>query len=450
MIALVQKMAWQFEITDQMKAFARWTLVWVVLANLGFVALWFVGAPTRWMEIIVIAVFGYAAKNMPYWIKAPVFCAMMTWTILLFVADIFNLDLPRIVRSLHFILQMQPASSPIYMAACATVLVLMGLALNILRRDTNFTNGYLKLTALLLIAGLSIADRNMTVGMVGHYKRAAPNGATFSSAAKQTGFAAAADGKRHLLLIVVESLGLAANNKDMNDLLFAEFKNDGKIRERFEISTGNSPYYGSTTAAEIREMCGYWGDYGPLLSKKNADCLPSRLAKKGYQTISMHSFGGKFFDRDKWYPIIGFQHRYFAPELLARGVEACGGVFPGVCDRGVPAEIAKELKNATKPTFFYWLTVNSHLPLLPGHNLNVEHCGQLSPSLKKNYPQLCGQAAVFAELDSAVITEITANDFPATDILLVGDHMPPFFDKHHRSQMDPEQVPWLLLKYKSQ
>ena len=450
MIVAAQRMSFQFELSDEVKAFGRWVLVWIVLANLGFVALWFVGAPTRWMEIIIIAVFGYAAKNMPYWIKAPVFCAIMTWTILLFVADVFNLDLPRIVRSLHFIMQMQPASSPVYMGACALVLLLMGCAFHVLRSDTNFTSGYLQLAALLTVSGLSYADHKMTVDMVGHYKRAAPSGAVFSSAVKQTEFAAAADGKRHMLLIVVESLGVAANNKDMNDLLFAEFKTNDKVRARFEIRTGNSPYYGSTTAAEIREMCGYWGDYDPLLSKKDADCLPSRLAKQGYQTISMHSFDGKFFDREKWYPVIGFQQQYFAPELLKRGVEACGGVFPGVCDRGVPAEISKELKSAAKPTFLYWLTVNSHLPLLPDHNLHVEKCEELSPSLKKNYPQLCGQAAVFAELDGALIKEITAGDFPATDILLVGDHMPPFFDKHHRSQMDPEHVPWLLLKHKSQ
>jgi len=443
-------MAFQFEVSDEMKAFTRWVLVWLGLANVGFIALWFVGAPTRWMEILIIAVFGYAAKNMPYWIKAPVFCVMMVWTILLFVADVFNLDLPRIVRSLHFILQMQPASSPVYISACTVVVLMMCLALYVLRRDTNFTSPYLQISALMLIAGLSYVDHKMTVGMVGHYKRAAPSGAVFSSAVRQTGFAATVDDKRHLLLIVVESLGVAANNKDMNDLLFAEFKSSDKVRERFEVSVGNSPYYGSTTAAEIREMCGYWGDYDPLLSKKNADCLPSRLTKQGYQTIAMHSFDGKFFDREKWYPVIGFQQQYFAPELLSRGLEACGGVFPGVCDRGVPTEIANELKAATKPTFVYWLTVNSHLPLLPGHNLHVENCGQLSASLKKNYPQLCGQAAVFAELDHAVIKEITADDFPATDILLVGDHMPPFFDKHHRSQMDPEHVPWLLLKHKSQ
>ena len=36
----------------------------------------------------------------------------------------------------------------------------------------------------------------------------------------------------------------------------------------------------------------------------------------------------------------------------------------------------------------------------------------------------------------------------STDILIVGDHMPPYFDRHDRSQFAPDRVPWLLLKWK--
>ena len=61
---------------------------------------------------------------------------------------------------------------------------------------------------------------------------------------------------------------------------------------------------------------------------------------------------------------------------------------------------------------------------------------------------ICRQYAIFDDIDRALIKEITASDFPEADILLVGDHMPPFFDRHHRSQFDPERVPWLYLKAK--
>ena len=59
-----------------------------------------------------------------------------------------------------------------------------------------------------LIFGLAATDFAMGQGMRGHYFREAPSGAGFESAAEKTGFAGRADGKRHLVLIMVESLGV--------------------------------------------------------------------------------------------------------------------------------------------------------------------------------------------------------------------------------------------------
>jgi hypothetical protein len=38
-------------------------------------------------------------------------------------------------------------------------------------------------------------------------------------------------------------------------------------------------------------------------------------------------------------------------------------------------------------------------------------------------------------------SEIAASDFPEADILIVGDHMPPYFDRHHRTQFDRRKGP---------
>lgn len=61
---------------------------------------------------------------------------------------------------------------------------------------------------------------------------------------------------------------------------------------------------------------------------------------------------------------------------------------------------------------------------------------------------ICRQFAIFDAIDKALVAEITASDFPEADILIVGDHMPPYYDRHHRSQFDPERVPWLYLRHK--
>jgi phosphoglycerol transferase MdoB-like AlkP superfamily enzyme len=110
--------------------------------------------------------------------------------------------------------------------------------------------------------------------------------------------------------------------------------------------------------------------------------------------------------------------------------------------------MAERLKAAKKPTFLYWLTLNSHLPVPPGLNLDVDHCERVSPKLAIAFPQICRQFTIYNDIDVAMVKEITASDFPNSDILLVGDHMPPYFDRHHRTQYDAENVPWLYLRSK--
>ena len=163
----------------------------------------------------------------------------------------------------------------------------------------------------------------------------------------------------------------------------------------------------------------------------------------------MHSFTGAMFKREDWYPNVGFQKRSFNSELEAAGARKCGGVFPGACDRDIPKQIAARLKAATQPTFLYWLTLNSHLPVPPGLNLNVDHCQRISALLAAEYPQICRQFAIYHDIQVALASEITAKDFPDADILMVGDHMPPYFDRHDRTQFDAGHVPWLYLKRKA-
>ena len=68
--------------------------------------------------------------------------------------------------------------------------------------------------------------------------------------------------------------------------------------------------------------------------------------------------------------------------------------------------------------------------------------------LARDFPQICRQFTIYHDIDVEMVKQITAKDFPESDILLVGDHMPPYFDRYHRTQFDPEHVPWLYLRHK--
>lgn len=427
------------------RRFLDWALIWIVLANIGFVALWAIGAPPRHFDIVLIAAVGLVAKRLPYPIQLLLFVAVMAVSTLKFLGGLFNLTMTSLIYSLRFFMEINPADSKEYIAVAIAILAVLVAAAFLLRRDTDFSHPSLLLAAAASVVALAGADVYMGLGMRGHYMRAAPAGAVFESATQKTGFADRADGKRHLVLIVVESLGQPRGNKAMADKLFALYRNPA-VTARYEASQGTTLYYNSTTSGEIRELCGRWGDYYELLDRNDKGCLPARMRAKGYEAHALHSFTGKFFERATWYPHVGFQDATFDRDLIAEGALKCGGVFPGACDRFVPHMIAERLRTAKTPQFLYWLTLNSHLPVPPGLNLNVDHCEKVSPELAASFPMICRQFSIFDDIDRALVAEITADDFPDADILLVGDHMPPYFDRHHRTQFDPEHVPYLYLK----
>ena len=432
------------------RKFLNWALVWIVLANIPFTAMWIVGAPPRAIPIALAGLVGLIVKRLPRAVQWFAFAGVMIYSLLSFVSGLFSLTLDSLLYSMQFFAEIKPGNSIEYIVAAVVIAGILAGSWFLLKRDTNFSRPLHILLGGALIFGLVGADAAVGEGMRGHYFRPASAGAPFESAVSQSGFTARADGQRHLVLIMVESLGVPKDNRAMADKLFAYYE-DSAVRQRYEVSQGTSLYYNSTTSGEIRELCGRWGDYYELLESDDPatlNCLPAQLARKGYATQAMHSFKGPFFKRESWYPRIGFGKSEFAADLEKRGAEWCGGVFAGACDRQVPKMLAENLKRARQATFQYWLTLNTHLPVPTEQNLRAENCEKVSVALAKDFPMICRQFAIFDDIDRALIKEITASDFPEADILIVGDHMPPFFDRHHRSQFDPERVPWLYLKAK--
>ena len=51
--------------SDEVRALSTWIFTWVFLANACFMALWFVGSPPRYGEIVVIAFVGMIVTLAP-------------------------------------------------------------------------------------------------------------------------------------------------------------------------------------------------------------------------------------------------------------------------------------------------------------------------------------------------------------------------------------------------
>ena len=293
----------------------------------------------------------------------------------------------------------------------------------------------------LLAAAVAAADLFTNTSAHYDYGRFFAAGKPMESAATTSGFrqAALSADRRNVLLIVVESLGHLADPAGQSVLMSP--LNDPELIKRYDVRTGSTTYYGSTTAAEMRELCNTREPYQSLLDGHRLICLPELMAARGYRTISLHNFGRRFFDREHWYPKIGFHQMIFGEDLAGSVKRSCGGPFRGPCDADMIPIIASELRQTDKPAFFYWMTLSTHVPIAPHEGTPRLNCQHDGGSIGQE--EVCYMTEMWIDLLQAVIT--MAARLPPTEILLVGDHAPPLWSKQGRHLFTPGQVSWVRL-----
>lgn len=425
--------------------FRNWLASWLILPNLPYLPATILGGPPRYPEIVICAAAGLAVRRLPYAVRLSVFVAMMGLMLASFIARMFNMNLTMLMSVAPLVLGINPFASPEYVLGAALQLLTLVGGCWLLRFRSDFSrSGWLfgGIAAALLAAG---GDYLSSRAAMGSYARFPSADAPFSSATGQSHLIALADGKTNIMLVMVEAMG-----EPRSPALRARFDRmwmRPELAEKYEVIRGSTQYYGSTTSGEVRELCRHWGDY-PQITKAEPRCLPWILAKRGYGTTAVHGFHSNFFDRERWYPLIGFQHSVFGEDLLKSGARLCPNVFAGACDRDVPALIAKEMTSASKPQFVYWLTLNSHLPIVENRELGTKNCARLGGQLDRDFPMVCRMFAIWEDTADALVRTVNRPDFPPTHILIVGDHMPPLTHQSSRLQFEPDRVPWILLRSK--
>ncbi|MEP7098977.1 MAG: hypothetical protein ABI781_00615 [Burkholderiales bacterium] len=243
-----------------------------------------------------------------------------------------------------------------------------------------------------------------------------------------------------MLIVIVESFGWH-NDAGMRRWLHEQLINES-IATNYQIEETRVPFRGSTTSAELRELCGLYGSYRSLGANEGQKCLPARLALQGWKTTGLHGFSSHMFRRTEWWPLIGLETRHFAQDLLTSPRDLCGGAFAGVCDTAL---LEAAVSEASLPRHMvYALTLNSHLPL---QRIDVpvelqQRCD--ASSAGRDVCQLTATLGVaLRALRDALIRSGAS---PA--IVLVGDHAPPFVTLNDRTQYDATQVPAFILKPK--
>jgi hypothetical protein len=400
-----------------------------------------IGMPPRTTAIAAYAALALVARSAPRSITIAFLLAVAGYDATATIALLFNLAPSEIATALQLSAELKLFESPLYIAIAIGAAGVLGanLAMLTLARRTFARGNALVMAALALAFGAADFLTNTSA----HYRFGTlyARGKPIESASLSSGFrSVAADaGQGHVLMVMVEALGLLADPAQ-HAILLEPFRNSELLR-RYTVTTGDTTYYGSTTAAEMRELCDTREPYQAILEGKSLACLPELAATRGHRTVAFHNFTKTFFERLDWYPRIGFQKSVFGEDMTEVPRRRCGGPFKGICDVDVVTLIARELQSATKPTFAYWLTLSTHVPIAPRQGTPRLGCEGGGPV---GQVEVCYMMELWVDLFKALV-DLTA-DIPPTDILIVGDHAPPLWSKTGRGLFEPGKVPWIRLK----
>lgn len=412
------------------------------LAIIG--GLW-IGIPTRTASIATYGLVALLSAMVPRILIAPMFVAAVLIDILDIVSHIFYLDISLITQNIPAFTHVRVLSSPFYaeLIVAAVAFIVANVAFLIrfrakMARGSRIVFGLLMACALLFDIQ-SNGSTNLDIGPT------AGIGKPFQSTVQMSGFdrlTEAGRPARNVLFVIVESLG-DLRDPAQRKVLFSAF-DDPAIRERFSVTTGTTSFYGPTAHGEMRELCGARASYTVLFGDHPPSCLPKAFAERGYQTASIHGFTSQFYERLSWYPKVGFVRSAFEGSTPKPYARRCGGPFVGLCDVDIAARLSERLKEAKSPSFIYWLTLNSHVPVRAEEATPRHDCETGGPF---GDPEVCVMAEIWEDLFEGIQRLALAN--PETEILLVGDHAPPLWRRNARRQFRTDRVPWLRLTPRS-
>lgn len=423
-------------------------LVGIVLPNaLSLAALIFgIGSPPRTAAIMAYATLALIARNVPAPVTIALYLAVVVYDAISTIALLFNLAPSEIVLALHLTGNLHLFSSPLYIGITCGLALLLGVNIVMLTRNRDMLRAGNPMVMIGLALAFAAADFAVNTSAAYQFGTLAAVGKPMESAADDSGFRAMAlAGKQpRVVMIVVEALGHFANPAS-EKILLSPFA-DPELRKLYNVTSGETTYYGSTTAAEMRELCDTRKPYQDALAGKPFICLPRQMKDRGYHTSAMHNFMGNFFERMQWYPKLGFDDEFFFKDLAPSMHRLCGGPFRGPCDADVAPVITQKLRAAKQPTFFYWMTLSTHVPIAPGEGTPRLKCAQGGGAIGNE--EVCYMTELWMDLFQSVAQ--LARDLPGTEIMLVGDHAPPLWSKAGRNLFTPGKVTWVRLTPKAE
>lgn len=400
-----------------------------------------VGLPPRTGAILLYCVLAMVARLIPFAVTVLLFTAILVFDLVSTLSLSFGLAPAELVAALDHARHVHVFDSPLYFAMMGVLAATSAGTLYILSRRATLVQANI---GALFAAALAFAGVDYLTNVSPHYAFGALLGRNqpVESAVKGSGFGEIAGvNGRNVVLVLVESLGYLNDDKARRLVDAPIF--DPRIAQRYKVTEGKVGYYGSTTSGEMRELCDTRAPYAEFVKAHGASCLPHRLQARGYETIAVHAFTQEFFEREQWYPVVGFDKELFGEKLAAQVKRTCGGAFRGLCDADLPPVIAQVAGATRKPKFIYWLTLNTHVPVAPGDAYARFDCGK-SPGVFQ-HAQVCLMGELWNDVFASVAQLALDPRIGPAEIVIVGDHAPPVWSRLARAQFEPGKVVWYRL-----
>ena len=409
------------------------------IATLG--SLLDVSLPPRTISIMAYAMLAICARRIPFVLTVILFLGILAFDLIWTISVSFGLAPSELVTALDHAQHVHVFQSPLYGALIGVLVMTSTATLWLLHRRETLLRANI---VAMFVAAMVFVGVDFLTNVSPHYQFGAMLGRNvpIESAASKSGFngVVGTDG-RNAVVVIVEGLGYLtdpAARRQIDAPLF-----EARVTDKYRVTAGNVVYYGSTTSGEMRELCETREPYREFAQANGASCLPARLRARGYATMAVHAFHHSMFERNEWYPVIGFDKEVFGEKLVKMTNRLCGNAFTGVCDADLPPIIAQEAAFSKKPKLIYWLTLNTHIPVAPGQALVDFGCKKDAGIF--GHVHVCEMAELWHDVMASVSKLALDPAVGPADIIIVGDHSPPLWSRRARAQFEPGLVAWYRL-----
>lgn len=240
--------------------------------------------------------------------------------------------------------------------------------------------------------------------------------------------------KPNIIVVMSEALW------DPNQLTKIQFSQDPmKNLNKAKKSSFVSPTFGGYTSnVEFEFLTGMTMMFLPPSSvpyqhfiKKSMPSLPSELKKNGYATVAVHPYHPWFWERDKVYPLLGFDE-FIAEDGFADAKTK--GYY--ISDESVMDKVIGKIESTEEPLFLFAVTMQNHGPYDDDryNGTELQITGQ-DPAMKEQILDTYSQGVLDADRAFKKLTDYVDDSDEPTLVIEFGDHLPSLgenFEMYHK------------------